>query len=50
MFVKLNTSKKESIKPVFPFIEDGIVKDDVFRILEESVGIPEYYKWRSRSG
>ena len=43
-------SKKESIKPVFPFIEDGIVKDDVFRILEESVGIPEYYKWRSRSG
>ena len=43
-------SKKESIKPVFPFIEDGIVKADVFRILEESVGIPEYYKWRSRSG
>ena len=43
-------SKKESIKPVFPFIEDGIVKEDVFRILEESVGIPEYYKWRSRSG
>ena len=22
----------------------------MFRILEESVGIPEYYKWRSRSG
>ena len=43
-------SRKENIKPVFPFIEDGIIKDDVFRILEESVGIPEYYKWRSRSG
>jgi len=43
-------SKKDTIKAVFPFIEDRIVKDDVFRILEESVGIPEYYKWRSRSG
>ena len=43
-------SKKESIKAVFPFIEDGIVKEDVFQLLESSIGIPEYYKWRSRSG
>lgn len=43
-------SKKDTIKPVFPFIEDGLVRDDVFRMLEETVGIPEYYKWRSRSG
>lgn len=43
-------SHKENIKAVFPFIEDGIVRDDVFQMLEESVGIPEYYKWRSRSG
>jgi 3'-phosphoadenosine 5'-phosphosulfate sulfotransferase (PAPS reductase)/FAD synthetase len=43
-------SQKDSIKAVFPFIEDGIVLDDVFRLLRESVGIPEYYKWRSRSG
>lgn len=43
-------SKKESVKPVFPFIEDGLIRDDIFRILEQSVGIPEYYKWRSRSG
>ncbi len=43
-------SSKETIKAVFPFIEDGIVRHDVFRMLEESVGIPEYYKWRSRSG
>jgi len=43
-------SHKETIKAVFPFIEDGLVRDDIFRILEESVGIPEYYKWRSRSG
>ena len=43
-------SKKPNIKAIFPFIGDGIVREDVFRILEESVGIPEYYKWRSRSG
>ena len=43
-------SKKDTIKAVFPFIEDGLVRDDIFHILEDSVGIPEYYKWRSRSG
>ncbi len=43
-------SHKETIKAVFPFIEDGLVRDDIFKILEDSVGIPEYYKWRSRSG
>ncbi len=43
-------SKKSTISAVFPFIEDGLVRDDIFRILEDSVGIPEYYRWRSRSG
>jgi 3'-phosphoadenosine 5'-phosphosulfate sulfotransferase (PAPS reductase)/FAD synthetase len=43
-------SHKETIQAVFPFIEDGLVRADIFRILEDSVGIPEYYKWRSRSG
>ena len=43
-------SHKPNIKAIYPFIEDEIVRDDVFRILDESVGIPEYYKWRSRSG
>lgn len=43
-------SHKETIKAVFPFIEDGLVRDDIFQILEDSVGVPEYYKWRSRSG
>jgi len=44
-------STKTNIKAVFPFIEDGIKKADVFRILQEfGVGIPEYYQWRSRSG
>tara|TARA_B100002019_G_C21250887_1_gene591076 strand:+ start:651 stop:1502 length:852 start_codon:yes stop_codon:yes gene_type:complete len=43
-------SSKESVKAVFPFVEDGIIRQDVFDILERSVGVPEYYKWRSRSG
>jgi 3'-phosphoadenosine 5'-phosphosulfate sulfotransferase (PAPS reductase)/FAD synthetase len=44
-------STKPNIRPVFPFKEDGIKKADVIRILEESgVGVPDYYKWRSRSG
>ena len=43
-------SHKETIVATFPFVEDGIVREDVFRILEESVGIPAYYEWRSRSG
>lgn len=44
-------STKPNITAVYPFIEDGIVKNDVYRILEESgLGLPEYYKWRSRSG
>lgn len=43
-------SKKETIKAVFPFVEDGIVRADVFKLLEDTVGIPKYYEWRSRSG
>ena len=43
-------SHKPNIRAVYPFIEDGIVRADVFRILEDTVGVPEYYKWRSRSG
>lgn len=44
-------STKPNITSVFPFRDDGVVKADVLRILEESgVGIPAYYRWRSRSG
>ena len=43
-------SSKDTIKAVFPFVDDGLVRDDIFRMLEDTVGIPEYYKWRSRSG
>ena len=43
-------SHKPNIKAAYPFIEDGIVKADVIRLLQETVGIPDYYRWRSRSG
>ncbi len=34
-----------------PFRESGIDKDGVLEILEASgVGLPDYYRWRSRSG
>lgn len=44
-------SHKPNINAVYPFREDGITKPDVIRILEENgLGLPEYYRWRSRSG
>ncbi|MDP9349688.1 MAG: phosphoadenosine phosphosulfate reductase family protein, partial [Gemmatimonadota bacterium] len=45
-------SHKPNLRPVFPFKEDGIKRDDVFRILRNSgLGMPPYYEWgRSRSG
>jgi 3'-phosphoadenosine 5'-phosphosulfate sulfotransferase (PAPS reductase)/FAD synthetase len=44
-------SKKSNIIPVFPFKEDGITRDDVIRILNESgASLPAYYEWRTRSG
>lgn len=44
-------STKPNIITCLPFVEDGITKEDVLRILEESgLGLPDYYRWRSRSG
>ncbi len=44
-------STKPNITARFPFKEDGLVHADVLRILEEAgLGLPEYYKWRTRSG
>lgn len=45
-------SAKENIETVYPFQEDGIVRADVIRILEESgLGLPPYMAWgRTRSG
>jgi len=44
-------SQRPNILPVYPFKDDGLGLADIKTILEESgLGIPEYYKWRSRSG
>jgi len=44
-------STKPNISAVFPFKEEGVDKEGVFRILESSgVGVPKYYEWRTRSG
>jgi len=39
------------IKAKFPFVEDCIDREGVTDILDTSgLGLPDYYKWRSRSG
>jgi hypothetical protein len=44
-------TSKPNIHPVYPFIEDRLTIDDVHRILKDStIGFPEYYRWRTRSG
>jgi 3'-phosphoadenosine 5'-phosphosulfate sulfotransferase (PAPS reductase)/FAD synthetase len=43
-------SFKKNITGIFPFREDGVDRDDVFKILEETAGVPDYYSWRTRSG
>lgn len=44
-------STKPNITAHYPFIDEGITKEGVFRILEDSgLGLPDYYDWRSRSG
>ena len=44
-------STKPNIRAVFPFKEEGLVKADIVRLLEESgIGLPSYYRWRTRSG
>ena len=44
-------STKPNITAVFPFVDDDIDHEGVLRILDEAgLGLPEYYKWRTRSG
>lgn len=44
-------SPKTNLIQHFPFIEDGLIYEDVERLLISSgLGFPEYYKWRKRSG
>ena len=44
-------STKPNIQSQFPFKADGLGYPDIIRILNDSgLGLPTYYKWRSRSG
>lgn len=44
-------STKPNIKPIYPFQDKDIDLEKVHRILDESgIGLPKYYKWRTRSG
>lgn len=43
--------KNKNIKAVFPYRDDGLILQDIYNILENSgLGLPGYYKWRTRSG
>lgn len=47
----VSRSKGGNIRPVFLFQQDGLVLQDIYNLLDESgVGLPDYYKWRTRSG
>lgn len=44
-------STKPNIRTRFPFVEDDIDHAGVVRILEDAgINLPEYYRWRTRSG
>ena len=44
-------STKSNIRTKFPFIEAGIDRSGVLKILEDAgIGLPNYYEWRTRSG
>lgn len=45
------SANNELLKVVYPFREHNVDKKGVIELLEASgVGMPEYYRWRSRSG
>lgn len=44
-------STKPNIRTRFPFVEDDVDHAGVVRILEDAgINLPEYYRWRTRSG
>lgn len=44
-------STKPNIETVFPFIDADIDHDGVIKILDDAgINLPDYYKWRTRSG
>lgn len=48
---KGHISMKKNLTAVYPFIEDNINLQGVYKLLMDSgLGLPKYYSWRSRSG
>jgi len=44
-------SQKQNIVPVYPFRDDDLRLADINSILDQAgIGLPDYYRWRSRSG
>lgn len=43
-------SKNVNITAIYPFREDNLAIKDIYNLLETTLGIPPYYKWRTRSG
>ena len=48
--ISFQYSMEQDASAAFPFIDLKITKSMVFSILDRSIGIPETYKYRSRSG
>lgn len=40
----------EGVESEMPFVAAGVVREEVFRVLAETIGIPRFYQDRSRSG
>lgn len=47
---RVKLSSRPNITAVYPFVQDGMVRSDILKLLDNSTGIPKYYEWRSRSG
>ena len=48
---KFGKYKNKNIKEVYPFVNNGFVKDDIENILKKTgINLPKYYEWSNRSG
>ena len=48
---KFGKYKNKNIKEVYPFVENGLIKNDIENILKETgINLPQYYNWSNRSG
>lgn len=48
---KGNYGDYKNVNYVYPFIENGLTKQEIFNILENAnLNLPDYYRWRSTGG